>query len=121
MAAELGNATHIACTNKLSFSRSFLSFDYSFDDKVLCAKRPSSSRAKLAELYVCLKKLPCLLDRPQLPYIEALEKESLRWNNVIPVGQYLLIMTEFIPRALPFSQTCLMFYPEMIRTWVSDF
>lgn len=31
-------------------------------------------------------RLPCLIDRLQLPYIEALEKESLRWNSVVPMG-----------------------------------
>ncbi|KAI5118229.1 hypothetical protein M0805_000725 [Coniferiporia weirii] len=30
--------------------------------------------------------LPLLSDRKRLPYIEAIEKESLRWNNVVPMG-----------------------------------
>ncbi|KAI5118227.1 hypothetical protein M0805_000723 [Coniferiporia weirii] len=30
--------------------------------------------------------LPLLMDRGRLPYIEAIEKESLRWNNVVPMG-----------------------------------
>ncbi|KAH8105626.1 cytochrome protein [Phellopilus nigrolimitatus] len=31
-------------------------------------------------------RLPTLADRERLPYIEALEKEVLRWNNVVPMG-----------------------------------
>lgn len=31
-------------------------------------------------------RLPGILDRPQLPYIEAVVKETLRWNNVVPMG-----------------------------------
>lgn len=33
-----------------------------------------------------LDRLPTLADRRNLPYIEAVLKESLRWRNVIPVG-----------------------------------
>lgn len=36
-------------------------------------------------------RLPGLDDRIQLPYIEALEKETLRWNNVVPMCQFFLI------------------------------
>ncbi|KAI5118225.1 hypothetical protein M0805_000721 [Coniferiporia weirii] len=31
-------------------------------------------------------RLPILADREHLPYVEALEKEVLRWNNVVPMG-----------------------------------
>ena len=36
-------------------------------------------------------KLPGLQNRPELPYIEAIEKETLRWNPVVPMGQYALL------------------------------
>lgn len=31
-------------------------------------------------------RLPLLSDRPSLPYIDALVKESLRWQPVLPLG-----------------------------------
>ncbi|KLO08559.1 cytochrome P450 [Schizopora paradoxa] len=31
-------------------------------------------------------RLPLLSDRPNLPYLEAVTKESLRWNSVVPMG-----------------------------------
>ena len=31
-------------------------------------------------------RLPTLADRPSLPYIDAILKETLRWQNVVPVG-----------------------------------
>jgi cytochrome P450 len=32
-------------------------------------------------------RLPKFTDRKQLPYVEALAKEVLRWNAVIPLGE----------------------------------
>ena len=34
-------------------------------------------------------RLPVIADRPNLPYIEAIIKELLRWNPVAPLGTYL--------------------------------
>ena len=31
-------------------------------------------------------RLPTLADRPSLPYIDAILKETLRWQNVVPTG-----------------------------------
>ena len=31
-------------------------------------------------------RLPTLADRPSLPYIDAILKETLRWQNVVPAG-----------------------------------
>jgi len=31
-------------------------------------------------------RLPLLSDRPNLPYLEAVAKEALRWNSVVPMG-----------------------------------
>ena len=36
-------------------------------------------------------KLPCLQNRFELPYIEAIEKETLRWNSVVPMGEHVLL------------------------------
>ena len=33
-------------------------------------------------------KLPGLQNRPELPYIEAIEKETLRWNAILHLGTY---------------------------------
>jgi cytochrome P450 len=35
-------------------------------------------------------RLPSFADRDSLPYIEALVKEALRWNVVVPIGMCLL-------------------------------
>jgi cytochrome P450 len=34
-------------------------------------------------------RLPSFSDRNQLPYIEALVKEVLRWNIIVPLGRLL--------------------------------
>lgn len=34
-------------------------------------------------------RLPSVSDRKDLPYIEALVQETLRWENVVPVSTYL--------------------------------
>ena len=33
-------------------------------------------------------RLPTFADRPNLPYIDALVKEILRWNPVAPMGKF---------------------------------
>lgn len=32
-------------------------------------------------------RLPCLADRPDLPYVDAIVTEVLRWNSVAPTGE----------------------------------
>ncbi len=36
-------------------------------------------------------RLPTFDDRPQLPYIDAIVLEVLRWNPVVPLGTYFWI------------------------------
>jgi len=36
-------------------------------------------------------RLPMLKDRPNLPYIDAMTKELLRWNVVTPTGMALAV------------------------------
>jgi cytochrome P450 len=36
-------------------------------------------------------RLPSFSDRSQLPYVDALAKEVLRWNVVAPLGQFLCV------------------------------
>ena len=38
-------------------------------------------------------RLPSFDDRDNLPYINALAKETLRWNPIAPLGQYLVSST----------------------------
>ncbi len=35
-------------------------------------------------------RLPDFSDQPSLPYIEAIVKETLRWNPVVPLGKIVL-------------------------------
>ena len=37
-------------------------------------------------------RLPSFEDRPNLPYVEAIVKEVLRWNPVGPLGEFTLVM-----------------------------
>ena len=36
-------------------------------------------------------RLPTLEDRENLPYVEAIVKETLRWENAAPTGMYIHI------------------------------
>ena len=49
---------------------------------------PEVQRRAQVELDVAIgrDRLPAFDDRPRLPYIEALCKELLRWQMVIPIG-----------------------------------
>jgi cytochrome P450 len=53
---------------------------------------PQVQRRAQAELDIVVgrDRLPTLNDRPQLPYIEALCKELMRWQMVTPTGTILL-------------------------------
>lgn len=42
---------------------------------------------------VCAGRLPDFSDRQQLPYIEALVMESLRWHPVVPLCTCLYILS----------------------------
>lgn len=49
---------------------------------------PGVQRRAQAELdtVVGTSRLPTIEDRPKLPYIDAVVKEALRWNPVVPLG-----------------------------------
>jgi cytochrome P450 len=38
-----------------------------------------------------LRRLPTLEDRDQLPYITAIALESLRWRDIAPIGELLIL------------------------------
>lgn len=37
-------------------------------------------------------RLPTIEDRPRLPYVEAVMKEAMRWNPVVPMGKSLCLL-----------------------------
>lgn len=50
---------------------------------------PEVQKTAQAELDAVIgsDRLPSFSDRPQLPYLEAVLKEVLRWNPVAPMGK----------------------------------
>ena len=38
-------------------------------------------------------RLPDFEDRPSLPYVNAIVKESSRWNLVLPLGSFFVVVT----------------------------
>jgi cytochrome P450 len=53
---------------------------------------PEAQQNAQAELDSVLKgRLPEFDDRPSLPYISAIIKETMRWQLVLPLGESLLI------------------------------
>ena len=44
-------------------------------------------------------RLPKLEDRPRLPYADAVLKETLRWNSVVPMGVSTQLL-QLIPKTL---------------------
>lgn len=58
---------------------------------------PEVQKKAQAELDAVIgpNRLPEFGDRPSLPYIQAVIKETLRWQMVTPCGMYLLILMNF--------------------------
>ena len=54
-------------------------------------------------------RLPDFHDRPSLPYINAVLKESLRWNVVVPLGRPFLTIIDIVVTIL----TCFEAIPHM--------
>lgn len=46
-------------------------------------------------------RLPCLEDRKDFPYVEALLNEVLRWNPVLPLGTVIIIISDTQSSRLP--------------------
>ena len=67
---------------------------------------PEVAKKAQAELDVVVgnDRLPTFADREQLPYLDALTKEVLRWNTVAPTGMRLLLYT--LDPMSNFSQVC---------------
>lgn len=57
----------------------------------LALVRDPSIQAKAHKMIdeVCPGRLPTFDDQPDLPYIDALVKEALRWHPVLPLGRSL--------------------------------
>jgi cytochrome P450 len=54
---------------------------------------PEAQRMAQAELdrVIGTDRLPCLADRVNLPYTDALVKEVFRWHPIVPQGQLYMI------------------------------
>lgn len=53
---------------------------------ILYPQYQEAARAQIDE--VCAGRLPDYSDMPDLPYVDALVKESLRWNPVVPISLF---------------------------------
>ena len=53
---------------------------------------PEVQKKAQSEIVVGPNRLPDFHDRPSLPYINAVVKESSRWNIVLPVGRPFIII-----------------------------
>jgi Cytochrome P450 len=68
------------------------------------------------------ERLPTFEDRPQLPYIDALVKEVLRWNSVTPLGEETPFLANNVySRALPLLQVVLIGVQKMMCMRVISF
>lgn len=45
---------------------------------------------------VGMDRLPSFSDRKNLPYLEAIIQETLRWENVVPLSKLLITVFRFI-------------------------
>lgn len=56
------------------------------------AMYPEVQRKAQAELDAVIgaERLPEFIDRPSLPYVNALVKETMRWQVVVPLGGFLV-------------------------------
>ena len=56
------------------------------------AENPEVAKQAQAELDAVVgDRIPTMEDRGSLPYIEALLKETLRWEHVVPSGVFVLL------------------------------
>ena len=57
---------------------------------IAACKYPEVQKKAQAEIdaVVGRERLPTLADRPNLPYVEAIMSETLRWGPVAPMGEY---------------------------------
>lgn len=55
----------------------------------LCPEVQRKAQGELDKVLSTTHSLPTFADRPNLPYINAVVEECLRWQIVAPLGQYL--------------------------------
>lgn len=57
--------------------------------------RDIQERAQAEVDSVCGNKLPTMADRPNLPYVDAILSEVLRWVSIAPVSTFILLFSLF--------------------------
>jgi hypothetical protein len=69
------------------------------------AKYPEAQKKAQAELDAVIgpHRLPEFSDRPSLPYVNALIKETMRWQLVVPLGKSLKFLDTCQERGRPFE------------------
>lgn len=61
------------------------------------AKYPDVQKKAQSELDTVVgpQKLPEFSDRPSLPYVNAIVKETMRWQSVLPLGECLKFLDSY--------------------------
>src|SRR5689334_22738353 len=64
-------------------------------------------------------RLPTLDDQPNLPYVERLIQEVLRWQPVTPIGNNVLCLPREVSHSSIIIQDCHVYAPKMMSTRVT--
>lgn len=65
-------------------------------------------------------RLPTYADRKDLPYVEALLKETLRWENVAPISAFFTSLSYYLHWIRP-AQIWLTWQRKKTPTWATEY
>jgi hypothetical protein len=65
------------------------------------------------------ERLPTFEDRPQLPFVDAVCREVLRWRPVVPLGEFFYQVVDLVLKRLYYPQPYLMQPQKIMSTMVS--